>query len=51
MACTHACRYFKEKMLKLLEERAELGEKDTILGRLLVALTEEGVITADTPNE
>ena len=38
----------KQRMQKALEDRAELEKSDTIIGRLLVLLTEEGVLSPDS---
>lgn len=46
-----SCRFMKQKMEKVLENRAELEASDTIIGRMLVVLVEEGAIAADSSNE
>lgn len=45
------CRFMTEKLEEVLEEeREELMKSETILGRLLVALQAEGVLTEQHSN-
>ena len=44
-------RFFSAKLEKILEDRAELEASNTILGRMLVSLVDEGVLDPTATNE